>query len=132
MGRAVGAWAAVGPAPQELCARRGLLGRSGHQAGKFCADALAAKLPKRAWQKLFDLADPAPGYRLLLIRRNGTTGELAYYRCHSTLPVPLSTLVKTAGSRWQVEKGLAGLDEHQVRRYPSWSRWVTLAMLAHA
>ncbi|WP_411089555.1 hypothetical protein [Streptomyces sp. 061-3] len=43
-----------------------------------------------------------------------------------------------AGSRWRVEeffqagKGLAALDQHQVRRYPSWSRWVTLAMLAHA
>ena len=33
---------------------------------------------------------------------------------------------------FQAEKGLAGLDEHQVRRYPSWARWVTLAMLAHA
>lgn len=33
---------------------------------------------------------------------------------------------------FQTEKGLAGLDEHRVRRYPSWSRWVTLAMLAHA
>ena len=33
---------------------------------------------------------------------------------------------------FQTEKGLAGLDEHQVRRYPSWARWVTLAMLAHA
>ena len=33
---------------------------------------------------------------------------------------------------FQTEKGLAGLDEHQVRRYPSWSRWVTLAVLAHA
>jgi hypothetical protein len=33
---------------------------------------------------------------------------------------------------FQSEKGLAGLDEHQVRRYPSWTRWVTLAMLAHA
>ncbi|WP_442815766.1 hypothetical protein [Streptomyces sp. NBC_01207] len=33
---------------------------------------------------------------------------------------------------FQTEKGLAGLDEHQVRRYPSWSRWVTLAMLTHA
>lgn len=33
---------------------------------------------------------------------------------------------------FQSEKGLAGLDEHQVRRYPSWARWVTLAMLAHA
>jgi hypothetical protein len=29
-------------------------------------------------------------------------------------------------------KGLAALDEHQVRRYASWTRWVTLAMLAHA
>jgi hypothetical protein len=33
---------------------------------------------------------------------------------------------------FQSEKGLARLDEHQVRRYPSWTRWVTLAMLAHA
>ncbi|MEU8034088.1 IS701 family transposase, partial [Streptomyces sp. NPDC049099] len=124
------------------------------RAGKFRADALVAKLPKRAWHKLsagrgakghrfydwavIDLADPAPGHGQLLIRRNRTTGEPAYYHCHSTLPVPLSTLVKTAGSRWRVEetfqarKGRAGLDEHQVRRYPSWSRWVTLAMLAHA
>ncbi|MBT2363941.1 IS701 family transposase [Streptomyces sp. ISL-10] len=123
-------------------------------AGTFRADALVKKVPKRAWQKLsagrgakgqrfydwavIDLAEPAPGRRQLLIRRNRTTGELAYYRCHSTEPAPLAALVKVAGSRWRVEetfqaeKGLAGLDEHQVRRYPSWARWVTLAMLAHA
>ncbi|WP_314224393.1 IS701 family transposase [Streptomyces zaehneri] len=114
------------------------------KAGMFRADALAAKLPKHAWQKLsagrgakghrfydwavIDLAEAAPGHRQLLIRRNRATGELAYYRCHSARPVPLSTLVRTAGSRWRVEetfqteKGLAGLDEHQVRRYPSWIR----------
>jgi len=124
------------------------------QAGKFRVDTLAAKLPQRAWQKLsagrgakgqrfydwavIDLTEPAPGYRQLLIRRNRTTGELAYYRCHSADPVALTTLVKVAGSRWRVEetfqteKELAGLDEHQVRRYPSWARWVTLAMLAPA
>lgn len=123
-------------------------------AGKFRADALAAKVPKRAWQKLsagagvkghrfydwavIDLAEPRPGSRQLLIRRNRTTGELAYYRCFSPAPVSLAALVRVAGSRWRVEetfqsgKGLAGLDEHQVRRYISWSRWVTLAMLAHA
>nr|WTA00369.1 IS701 family transposase [Streptomyces sp. NBC_00857] len=122
-------------------------------AGKFRADILAKKVPKRAWQKLsagtgakghrfydwavIDLADPGPGSRQLLIRRNRSTGELAYYRCYSPTPVPLTTLVRVAGSRWRVEeffqsgKGLAGLDEHQVRRYASWSRWVTLAMLAH-
>ncbi|KUO22109.1 hypothetical protein AQJ91_05870 [Streptomyces dysideae] len=33
---------------------------------------------------------------------------------------------------FQAAKGLAGLDEHQVRRWTSWHRWVTLAMLAHA
>lgn len=123
-------------------------------AGKFRADALAAKVPKRAWQKLsagagakgyrfydwaaIDLADPRPVRHQMLIRRNRATGELAYYRCFSHQPVPLTELVRVAGSRWRVEetfqteKGLAGLDEHQVRRYPSWSRWVTLAMLAHA
>ena len=43
-----------------------------------------------------------------------------------------------AGRRWTVEedfqaaKGLAGLDEHQVRRWDSWYRWTTLAMLAAA
>ncbi len=87
---------------------------------------------------VIDLAEAAPGHHQLLIRRNRTTGELAYYRCHSTTSASLAILVKVAGSRWrleetfQSEKGLAGLDEHQVRRYPSWARWVTLAMLAHA
>jgi hypothetical protein len=32
----------------------------------------------------------------------------------------------------QAGKGLCGLDEHQVRRWRSWYRWVTLAMLAYA
>ncbi|WP_445517383.1 IS701 family transposase [Streptomyces sp. NEAU-174] len=123
-------------------------------AGAFRADTLARKVPKRAWQKLsagrgakgqrfydwvvIDLAASTPGNHQLLIRRNRTTGELAYYRCHFTEPAPLAVLVKVAGSRWRVEetfqaeKGLAGLDEHQVRRCPSWTRWITLAMLAHA
>ena len=33
---------------------------------------------------------------------------------------------------FQAGKGLAGLDEHQVRRWTSWRRWTLLAMLAHA
>ncbi|MFE7569827.1 IS701 family transposase, partial [Streptomyces sp. NPDC057539] len=112
------------------------------------------KVPKRAWQKLsagsgakghrfydwavIDLTYPWPGSRQLLIRRNRSTGELAYDRCYSPAAVPLTTLVRVAGSRWRVEeffqsgKGLAALDEHQIRRYPSWSPSVTLAMLAHA
>ncbi|MFF1838832.1 IS701 family transposase [Streptomyces sp. NPDC058231] len=124
------------------------------RAGKFRAGTLAKRVPKRAWQKLsagagakghrfydwavIDLTHPDPSSHQLLIRRNRSTGELAFYRCYSPTPVPLTTLVKVAGSRWRVEetfqsgKGLAGLDEHQVRRFTSWTRWVTLAMLAHA
>jgi hypothetical protein len=32
----------------------------------------------------------------------------------------------------QAGKGLCGLDQHLVRRWGSWYRWVTLAMLAYA
>ncbi|WP_442802694.1 hypothetical protein [Streptomyces sp. CB01373] len=87
---------------------------------------------------MVNLSRSAPGSRQLLFRRSRATGELAYYRCYSPGPVPLSTLVGVARSRWRVAetfqagRELAGLDEHQVRRYPSWSRWVTLAMPAPA
>jgi len=75
---------------------------------------------------------------VLLVRRHRTTGELAFYRCYSPHVVPLRELVRVAGRRWTVEesfpagKGLAGLDEHQVRRWTSWRRWTLLAMIAHA
>ena len=78
------------------------------------------------------------GARWLLIRRNRRTGELAFYRSYALRPVTLAALVKVAGLRWTIEenfqagKGLAGLDEHQVRTWTSWHRWVTLAMLALA
>ncbi|WP_078911421.1 IS701 family transposase [Streptomyces sp. NRRL WC-3742] len=126
------------------------------RAGVFRAGVLAHGLPKHAWQRLsagagakghrfYDWAqvdiDSAPersGHRWLLVRRNRRTGELAFYRCYLPRPIPLTTLVKVAGRRWTVEetfqaaKGLAGLDEHQARRWISWHRWTTLAMLAHA
>ncbi|MFE2882161.1 IS701 family transposase [Streptomyces sp. NPDC059272] len=124
------------------------------RAGTLRADTLIKKLPRRAWQKLSagagakghrfydwalaDHADDRPGYHQLLVRRNRRTGELAFYRCYSAAQAPLSTLVRVAGRRWTVEetfqsgKSLTGLDEHQVRQWTSWHRWVTLAMLAHA
>jgi SRSO17 transposase len=126
-------------------------------AGKHPAKALARRLPSRAWNRLsagagskghrwydwalFDVVDPeisGSGGHALLIRRSISTGELAFYRCYAPTPVPLSTLVAVAGRRWTIEesfqagKGLAGLDEHQVRRWTSWHRWTILAMLAHA
>jgi SRSO17 transposase len=125
-------------------------------AGTQRADVIAARLPRRSWQRVsagqgskgprfYDWAwittgpGTAPaGQWSLLIRRNNTTGELAYYRCYAPAPVSLATLVRVAGRRWTVEetfqagKGLAGLDQHQVRRWNSWHRWTILAMLASA
>jgi hypothetical protein len=52
--------------------------------------------------------------------------------------VPLPAFVTVAGRRWRIEenfqagKGLAALDEHQVRSWTSWHRWTILAMLAQA
>lgn len=101
-------------------------------AGKRRADELAASLPRHTWQRVsagpgskgprcYDWAwvtinAKHPGQRWLLIRRNNSTGELAYYRCHAPEPVPLHELVRVAGRRWTVEesfqasKGLTGLD----------------------
>jgi SRSO17 transposase len=84
-------------------------------------------------------ADAPHGWqRWLLVRRSLTTGELAYYVCAGPADTSLVALVRTAGCRWRVEeafqagKGLCGLDQHQVRRWRCWYRWVTLAMLAYA
>jgi SRSO17 transposase len=83
-------------------------------------------------------ADENSGAHHVLIRRNDTTDELAFHRCYAPHPVSLAQLVRVAGQRWRIEesfqaaKGLTGLDQHQVRRWTSWHRWTTLAMLAHA
>jgi len=131
-------------------------------AGLVRVDELTAGLPRRAWQRLsagagakgqryYDWAwialvpptgtppeDTTTACWWLLVRRHRNTGELAFYRCYSPDVVPLRELVRVAGRRWTVEesfqagKGLAGLDEHQVRRWTSWRRWTLLAMIAYA
>jgi SRSO17 transposase len=118
------------------------------------ADTLATRLPRQAWQRLsagsgakgqryYDwafttLSSDRPGWRWLLVRRHRRTRELAFYRCYAPGPVPLAGLVHVAGRRWTIEenfqatKTLTGLDEHQVRCWASWHRWVTLSMVAAA
>jgi hypothetical protein len=93
-----------------------------------------------AWSRLplDDAGAPSGWGRWLLVRRSLRTGELAFYVCAGPAGLALVGLVRVAGSRWRVEeafqagKGLCGLDQHQVRRWRSWYRWVTLAMLAYA
>jgi SRSO17 transposase len=127
---------------------------------RYRADVLLRRVPARAWQclsagrgakghRLYDwvfirLDDRAPhpggqtGQHWLMIRRHRKTRKLAFYRCWTPRPGALATLVRIAGRRWTIEerfqtgKGLCGLDSHQVRRWRSWYRWTTLAMVAHA
>jgi SRSO17 transposase len=118
------------------------------------ADRLATELPDTAWHRYsagtgskgprwydwawIDAATPGQPGHSVLIRRNPSTGELAYYRCWTSTPVPLTTLVRVAGMRWAVEegfqagKGQVGLDHYQVRTWTAWYRFITLAMLALA
>jgi SRSO17 transposase len=103
-------------------------------AGPIRADALAAALPARAWQRLsagpgakgqryYDwaylelpappparsgAADSGPSYCWLLIRRSRRTGELAFYRCYSPTRVPLPSWSRwpdAAGRSRRVSKG---------------------------
>lgn len=116
-------------------------------------DVTESWLSQQAWQRyscgagskgerFYDWAwvtihDHTPGQHSLLIRRN-RAGELAFYRCWTPQPVPLSALVKTAGARWAVEetfqqaKGQVGLDQYQCRGWTAWHRFTVLAMLALA
>ena len=114
------------------------------------ADHLAAAVPHGCWHRI-SAGTGAKGPRWydwawasvhqlghsLLIRR-GSDGGLAFYRCWSPAPVPLTALIHVAGTRWSVEeqfqaaKSQAGLDHYQVRTWTSWHRFITLAMLALA
>jgi len=126
--------------------------RINHGRTPIRADTVAGRLPATAWQpyragngakgpRYYDWAWIHIGtdsHRHLLIRRNRTTGELAFYLCWSPTDVPLSELVRVAGIRWSVEecfqaaKGQVGLDHYQVRNWTAWHRHITLAMLALA
>lgn len=128
--------------------------------GPVRADAVTAQIPQAAWVLMScgdgakgrrwyswavveldaepDGPDTGSGHHYLLVRRNDTTGELAWYRCWTPRPTQIGDLVRVAGRRWTVEENFqaakthTGLDEHQVRRWDSWHRWTTLAMLARA
>jgi SRSO17 transposase len=119
-------------------------------------DALAKTLPAQAWTtisagagskgpRLYHWAravirplEDTRSYWLLVRRSLADPDDLAYYVCYGPERTPLRELVRVAGARWAIEetfqtaKGQVGLDQYQARRYDSWYRHITLAMLAHA
>ncbi|MFI7075610.1 IS701 family transposase [Micromonospora sediminicola] len=118
------------------------------------ADRIAADLPASAWQRrsagagskgprFYDWAwlddvttdvDPDDsGRHSLLVRKNTTSGELAFYRCWTPQPATLAQLVRVAGIRWTVEESLCATRRLVVsptqlggtRREVSGSEWLT-------
>ncbi|MFE5550290.1 hypothetical protein ACFQ71_42215 [Streptomyces sp. NPDC056534] len=77
--------------------------------------------------------------RWMLARRSiSHPDEIAYFLASAPLDATLADLARIAGCHWKIEecfqsaKNECGLDEYEVRRYTSWYRHITLAMLAHA
>jgi SRSO17 transposase len=75
----------------------------------------------------------------LLARRSVTDpSEIAYYFVFGPATTTFEEMIAVAGRRWKIEdalagaKGEVGLDHYEVRRWPSWYRHITLALLAHA
>jgi SRSO17 transposase len=81
---------------------------------------------------------PGPDVWLLARRSVSDPTDLAYYLALAPETTPLRELARVAATRYTVEqcfeeaKGEVGLDQYEVRHWPSWHRHVTLVMLAHA
>lgn len=125
---------------------------------------IAGALPPEAWQRLsagsgtkgerlhdwayLDLADLDAGdfnadfhgvwTRGLLIRRNISDGELAFFTAWCPEGTGMETLVRVEGHRWAIEdsfeaaKNELGLDHNETRSWHGWHRHVSLVMLAFA
>ena len=83
---------------------------------------------------------PEAGWRrwLLVRRRVNTPTELQAYGVVAPQATTLEAVVRVAGSRWTIERGVeaakgeVGLDHDEVRRWTGWHRHMTLAMWAYA
>ena len=89
------------------------------------------------WAMLEVTSDDTPDeHGVLLARRHRYTGQLSFYRCWTTGPVPLSKLITIASARWRIEEDhqlseqVAGLDAGQVICWKSWHRWTVICLLA--
>lgn len=76
--------------------------------------------------------------RGLLIRRNISDGDRAYFSTWCPAGTGIDTLVKIEGHRWAIEdsfettKNELGLDHNETRSWHGWHRHVSLVMLAFA
>jgi SRSO17 transposase len=89
---------------------------SGSKGERFYSWAFIAIDPEHDTDEVEHDARPETGEHLLLIRRNDSTGELAYHRCYTPHPVPLPMLVHVAGQRWRIEESFQASKGLRARR----------------
>lgn len=77
--------------------------------------------------------------RFVLARRQlENPTDITYYLVSAPVGTCLQEIVLVAGVRWTIEscfqsaKGEVGLDQYEVRSWPSWYRHITLSIFAHA
>ena len=76
--------------------------------------------------------------RGLLIRRNPTDSDMAYFATCCPKDTSIETLVRVEGTRWRIEEGFEtaknelGLDHNETRSWHGWHRHISLVMLAYA
>lgn len=135
---------------------------SGKPAVAGTAHEIARDLDPGAWQRL-SAGDGTKGARLhdwayceladldadnetetglwtrgLLIRRNISDGDLAFFTTWCPAGTGIQTLVSVEGHRWAIEdsfetaKNELGLDHNETRSWHGWHRHVSLVMLAFA
>jgi SRSO17 transposase len=128
------------------------------------AEDIAEALPEDAWRRLsagegtkgarlhdwayleladldagdFDTTFPGIWTRGLLIRRNISDGDLAFFSTWCPIDTSIETLATVEGHRWAIEdsfetaKNELGLDHNETRSWHGWHRHVSLVMLAFA
>jgi SRSO17 transposase len=137
---------------------------AGKPAVAGSAEEIARSLERAAWQRL-SAGDGTKGARLhdwayceladldaaeydedrsglwtrgLLIRRNISDGDLAFFTTWCPAGTAIQTLVSIEGHRWAIEdsfetaKNELGLDHNETRSWHGWHRHVSLVMLAFA
>ena len=93
-----------------------------------------------AYQRVIQSRAGLPGPEAWLLARRSVSDqtEIAYYLSNAPPDMPLTRVAQVAATRYTVEqcieeaKGETGLDDYEVRHWPSWHRHITLSMMAHS
>jgi SRSO17 transposase len=93
-----------------------------------------------ACARVIDSRQRLPTAEVWLLARRSVSrpSEVAYYLSNAEADTPLEKLAHVASSRYTIEqcfeeaKDDVGLDHYEVRTWPSWHRYITLAMMALA